>query len=261
MKEMTNIRKDIARKVRELRIGRHMTQAQLSELLGLSQARLSEIERGDGSFSAEQLLVMLRVFNVTVNHFAPPQRDAKIDSSAQAHLQNALARLGAMHLQEAADVLPTERLADVNDVIRETLLDGAPRQLTALAPVLVTHIRKISLRTLWASLVPLGLERRFGWVLENTMSAALMELERPVRRPVALGYRRAIVVLDTFLSSVRGAAHAERDVPPDLLDETARSAETHRALVAASSAISKRWQIVTDLQPEDFAEALRAARD
>ncbi len=238
-----------------------MSQVELGAQLGLSQGRLSEIERGDGSFTAEQLLVLLKVFNVTVNHFAPAERDAGPDSSTQAHLQNALARLGAAHLREEAGVLPTERLAEVTDVIRETLLEGAPRQHTALAPVIVGNIRSIRLRVLWQSLVPLGLERRLGWVLENTLEAALLELTGALRRPWALSYKRAVVVLETFLSGVRPIVEAERDAPLDLLDDTARSAETHRALVAASSMISKRWRIVTDLQPEDFAEALRAARD
>ena len=238
-----------------------MSQAQLAAQLGLSQGRLSEIERGDGSFTAEQLLVLLQLFNVPVDHFAPPKRDAKPGTAAQAQLQNALARLGATHLQEEVALLPTERLTAAADVIRETLIEGTPRQLTAIAPVLINNLRQIPLRKLWATLLPLGLERRFGWVLENTTRAALIELEGSLRRPIALRYKRAVTVLDTFLSSVRSSLDLERDVPPDLLDETARSAETRRALEAASSSISKRWRIITDLQPEDFAEALRSTRD
>ena len=172
MSRPRNLRKIIAQKVRELRISRHMSQVELGAQLGLSQGRLSEIERGDGSFTAEQLLVLLKVFNVTVNHFAPPERDVGPDSSAQGRLQNALARLGASHLREDAGVLPTERLAEVTDVIRETLLEGAPRQHTALAPVLVGNIRSIRLRLRWQSLVPLGLDRRLGWVMEHPLEAS-----------------------------------------------------------------------------------------
>ena len=237
-----------------------MPQAQLAAHLGLSQARLSEIERGDGSFTAEQLVVLLKLFNVAVSYFAPPKHSVEPDSLAQAHLQNALARLGAVHLREDVEVLPTERLAEVTGVIRETLLEGAPRQQTALAPVLVSNIKTIPLRRLWASLVPLGLERRLGWVLENTVEAIRIELRGTLRRPVTLRYRRASLVLEMFLSDVRSTA-LEHDAPLDLFDETARSVETRRALEAASSSISKRWRIVTDLQPEDFAEALRSARD
>ena len=54
----------IASKVRDLRKARRWTQAELSKRLHLSQNRLSEIERGAGSFTAEQLLVILKLFNV-----------------------------------------------------------------------------------------------------------------------------------------------------------------------------------------------------
>ena len=50
---------------------------------------MSEIERGDGSFTAEQFLAILKLFNVPASHFtsSTPQPDSS--------LQNALARLGA----------------------------------------------------------------------------------------------------------------------------------------------------------------------
>src|SRR6185312_7927422 len=95
-------RDTIARKVRDLRQARGWTQARLAGELGLSQARLSEVERGGGSFTAEQLLTILRIFNVGVSHFATP---AKPDAARQ--LQNAVARLGGSELQEL-DVLPSE---------------------------------------------------------------------------------------------------------------------------------------------------------
>ena len=91
-------RAQVAQKVRELRRGRRWTQAELSRRLHLSQGRLSEVERGAGSFTAEQFLAILKLFNVPVSHFyhaAPDQAS---------ELQNALARLGALHLQESADV-------------------------------------------------------------------------------------------------------------------------------------------------------------
>ena len=63
-------RSKIARKVKTLREEKRWTQAELSGRLGLSQSRLSEIERGQGSFTAEQFLTILKLFNVPVTHFA-----------------------------------------------------------------------------------------------------------------------------------------------------------------------------------------------
>lgn len=86
---MTTVnRSEIARKVRNLRAERHLTQAELSKVLGLSQGRYSEIERGKGSFTAEQFLELLRRFNVPASFFVTE----KIDAGSS--LQNALARLG-----------------------------------------------------------------------------------------------------------------------------------------------------------------------
>jgi len=112
------LRTEIGSKVRALRTQRLWTQAELAKRLGLSQARLSEIERGLGSFSAEHLLELLRLFNVDVSHFesSPP------DPTSQ--LQNALARLGARHLVESENVLPSSRIAHVNEVVLEVLDDG-----------------------------------------------------------------------------------------------------------------------------------------
>jgi len=104
------LRTSIAGKVRQLRTERRWTQAQLAKLLGLSQNRLSEIELGQGSFTAEQLLVVLKTFNVPVDYFASSK------ASAESQLQNALARLGGSHLFESSEVLPTEALKEVNEV-------------------------------------------------------------------------------------------------------------------------------------------------
>src|SRR5688572_8921705 len=118
----------IGPKVRELRRGRRWTQAELARRLGLSQARLSEIERGAGTFSAEQFIEILRLFNVPVSHFA---LDARPDPDSE--LQNVLARLGAFELHEP-EALPSERIVDVNEAIRQTLVTGSARLVAALAP-------------------------------------------------------------------------------------------------------------------------------
>src|SRR5687767_6460102 len=51
-KDTNKIRLDIVEKVRRLRQENRWTQARLAHLLGFSQNRLSEIERGRGSFTA-----------------------------------------------------------------------------------------------------------------------------------------------------------------------------------------------------------------
>jgi transcriptional regulator with XRE-family HTH domain len=256
--KLTKKRAMIAQKVSRFRKERNWTQAELSKKLGLSQARLSQIEGGAGSFTAEQFLTILELFNASVVDFGVGPVDHGAD------LQNSLARLGALHLNESSDQAPSERLSDVTDAVRETLLlADSPRQITALAPVLAVHADDIKLRALEARLTELGLHRRLGWVLENVVAAAEDETTGGLTRTWRTIYSRARVILGVHLSSMvaRGAAKwSETDGAWDVLDRTVRSPQTLREVIGAASPISRRWGIATSLQTTDFARALKGAR-
>ncbi len=249
--EQTRLR--VVAKVRELRTGRNWTQAELAAHLGLSQARLSEIERGGGSFSAEQLLEVLRLFNVSVDAFLPPQ-------DPEDELQNALARLGAIELRELPDVLPSARVAEVISVARETLLaPRSPRLLLALAPVLIKNLDAVNLDVLHAELAGLGFPARVPWLVDN-VAAALLQVGVGKGRPAAARWHRARLVLGHFLA--RHPAPVQGATPPacfDHLDANIRSERTLAKALEASSGISRRWGVVTELHPEHFADALRAS--
>jgi len=238
--------------VRNLRCARRWTQAELAARLRLSQSRLSELERGAGSFTAEQLLVLAKLFNIQPSEFAPTR-----PADEHLELQNALARFGAAHLRESEDIIPDAGL-DVARAIRETLVSGVPRFVTALAPVLLRQIDRFSLTKLYAVLADTGFERRLAWLIDNTLTALRSELSASLPRAWALRYRRAILVLEAALEEAVGR---ERGVPAtDLLDPDVRSARTRRQLEACASPISRRWGIVTGLKPEDFIRALRESR-
>lgn len=246
-------RAQIARVVRGLRKERGWTQVELAEKLGLSQNRLSEVERGDGSFTAEQFLLILKIFNVTTGRFADTTDRAQ-------QLQNALARLGASHLQESAGVIPADDLADVVTAIREALVQGDPRLTTALAPVLCANIDRVSLNRLYLDLERVGLERRLAWLCENTLAALDSDLQE-LPRSWAQRVRRAIVVLEAFLEPFKHRLESPTTgfPSPDVFDPSIRSKKTLDSVQAAGSSISRRWCIVSALQPRDFAQAIRAA--
>jgi len=260
MKKLDILRLSIARKVRRLRKVRHWTQADLSKAIGLSQSRFSEIERGKGSFTAEQFLAILQTFNVAATHFA---KELAQDQTME--IQNALARLGGAHLRESANVLPSEQLNEVSNAVRETLITGNPRLITALAPVLVSNIDRVNFRKLHATFVDAGLERRLAWLVENILEALIRERDRALSRTEKKIYRRAEVVLSNFVGFVR-AHHGEEGANSemqslDILDERIRSNKTLKDVRTLSSDISKRWGIITSLHPNDFIAALRAAHD
>jgi transcriptional regulator with XRE-family HTH domain len=247
-------RRQIAAKVRELRRSRHWTQAELSEHLQLSQSRLSELERGAGSFTAEQFLLLLRLFNVAASDFV------SLPGEPELRIQNALARLGATQLWESRNVLPSQQLEDAHDVMREALVDGDPRMVTALAPVLVRSER-LNLPKLYAELERLGLERRLVWAIENTLAALELLRQEAGAREWPRSERISELQLQLFLRLVTSLDRGgdARVAPPDLLETTIRSERSLREVQSSSSAISQRWGIVTSLQPEDFVQALKAA--
>ncbi|MBL0311238.1 MAG: helix-turn-helix transcriptional regulator [Holophagaceae bacterium] len=249
------IRTEIAGKIRALREGRRWTQADLSTKLGLSQGRFSEIERGQGSFTAEQFLEILSLFNVPVSHFAPKR------TGADSELQNALARLGA-HLHERSTVLPSERLAEVGDVVREALLGAeSARHTTSLAPVLVRNIDRINLNALRAQFLEYGLERRLAWLIENTLVAVRSELAGGLPSKEAMLYRRAELILNAYLANALLARSQRKPSEVwDILDAQIVTEKILEEVQNSASTISRRWGIATVLQSNDFIEALKTAR-
>jgi transcriptional regulator with XRE-family HTH domain len=248
------MREQIARKVRELRTERRLTQQELARRLGLSQGRLSELERGDGSFTAEQLLAILSLFNVPATHFAPQPQKHEHD------LQNALARHGATHLRESSGVVPSEKLEELAALVREALIGQSSRHFTALAPVLVNSAEHLAV--LARRLVGSGLERRLGWVIQNTLVALHEEIPAlPRGGPLLRRYRSAEVFLESSLPWL--AEYAPKDGVTPLVDilEPVATKRTAEEVEASASAISRRWGILTSLQPKEFADALRAARE
>lgn len=257
MESLAESRRQIATKLRELRLSRNWTQAELAERLQISQSYLSEIERGAGSLTAEQFLLLLRVFNVPASEFTSDLGEPDLQ------IRNALARLGAIHLQESPRVLPSEQLEDLKDVVREALVEGSPRVLTALAPVLVRNSARLIPPRFFTELRRLGLERRFAWVIENTLAALKLVPDDSAAksgrgaRDDQLAERHLELCLEILASVDRSGDQAE---PPDILDATIRSKQTLEEVGLASSEISQRWGIVTSLQVEDFLWALEAAR-
>lgn len=231
-----------------------MSQVDLAAMLELSQGRISQLEHGDGSFSAEQLLLLGRFFNVPLTDFLGDGGDA----SHHAQVQNALARLGATNLWESDAIVPDERLRDAGPVVVEALLLGDPRLVVGVAPVLVKQLDRVSLPWIDAQLRGVGGGRRLPWVVDNTLAAIDLGRARPLPRDVASSYRRAETVLGAYLAA-RAHETGATDVP-DLLDGTIRSKQSLQLVRARSSEQSRRWAIVSGLGPHDFASALEAAR-
>jgi transcriptional regulator with XRE-family HTH domain len=249
----------IAREVRRSRQERRWTQAELAERLELTQSRLSHLERGVGSFTAEQFIEILKLFNLPLAHFTDVRNEQLV-------LQNELARLGASHLRSSNDVIAVRGVEGLAEIVRDTLLSGSPRLITALAPVLRANIDRISLERLLIVARHDGLERRFLWLLENVQEAAQDVLNRSGAGR-DLSNHRLIAVLEPFLRdrvlhgplSFGRPDDDESPRPADVLDHDIRSAKTRARTWNEASDVSKRWGVVTALQRGDFVSALEHA--
>jgi len=261
MKKDTNkIRLVIVEKVRRLRKENRWTQARLARLLGLSQNRLSEIERARGSFTAEQLLLILKTFNVPLSYFSGQSSDEGKS------LQNALARLGAVHLQESRDVLPTEKLEGSVAVIREVLTSAAnPRQITALAPVIVNDPNPLGLNKLRLELFGEGRINRLGWLYESILEAVKHELytnKMGLPKGWKEKYKRTEVLLGNLL---RFPWFTVRSLPQNLEDPlepgVVKNNQVFDDARKTRGRIAKKWNVVTQIKTEDFIKALRETRE
>jgi transcriptional regulator with XRE-family HTH domain len=251
----------ISERIRALRKERRWTQTQLAELLGISQNYLSELERGQGFFTADQLLTILKTFNVPIDYFSPNKLER------QDQIQSALARFGATQLHESTETLPTQAFKDVADAVREALVSAeSSRQITAVAPVIVENINRIHLRKLQAQFLEIGLGQRLGWALQNTLQALQHELSQSLPHEWKLKYRRAEVHLRTFLAlpwpgidhaKLRTAVLGETDILDHDIASDKSLAEAHQE----SSQVSQYWGITTRIRTDDFVKALRGARE
>lgn len=235
-------------RLRLLRRHRRWTRADLARRLGVSPARVGELERGDAALTVEEFLRVLEVFNVGVEHFAQvaPPREASA-------VQNALVRLGASHLVAGETLVPSW-CADVGSVMSEVLTaPESPRHVTALAPVVVAQVERVNLHALADRLAAIGRSRRVGWLADH-----LRALYRAVQPPTPAA-RRAATMLDFFAESLAGQP-PDASAPLDVLDADVRSAATARRLVAEGDAVARRWRIVTRLGAQDFRDAWEMAR-
>ena len=250
-------RLNIVKKVRGLRLERHWTQARLAHLLDLSQNRLSEIENGQGSFTAEQLISILTSFNVPLDYFV------KSKATPERQLQNSLARLGAKHLLEDFEVLPSEKLSNLIDVIREIIVSSkSPRLITGLAPVIVNHPDVAVLNKLRLELYDLGFVHRFGWVLESIHNAIEHELSAgKLSAQLALRFsqgRNIIRNVSQFTYGfIKQGSKSQKTEDIWGIDEDIISRETFEDVQKNSSKVARKWGIVTRISEDEFVEALR----
>ena len=66
----------VGSRIRELRKGRHLTQTELSEKIGIAQSDLSRMEQGEYKVGLDTLFKVLQVFDLKMGEFFGETEDA-----------------------------------------------------------------------------------------------------------------------------------------------------------------------------------------
>lgn len=256
-----NTRKELGEKVRNLRIARRLPQRSLAQTLGVSQATISRLESGKEGLSVDQLLQVCRLFNV------PPSQLLPEEGAATKQIRRSLIRHGAVNLVDDENILPSERLADVKEVIKEVLIaTESPREVAALAPVLVQNAGKLSVEDLALDLGRLDgrFNRRVGWLLENTLAAVEKEIESAPPHAWRVRCLRAKALFIPELKTLQRKWDPiwGNRIPPqeDILDTDLISKQSIEEARGYRSQISHNWNVISRLQVSDFVHALHEGR-
>ena len=238
--------------LKRLRKEKGFTQSQMSQVLGISQSRLSEIEQGKGSIAAEQLLFLLKEFNLRLDDFwsKPPQ-------NISAQLENSLHRLGAYYLVPNPSLVPSDRLSEVHDVLRETLI-GVPSKnhILALAPVIVRQIKLINFDTLCMKLYDLGIDARVWWIVEGTLWAVRQRLKWVLPLDIQDFYQLAVEILSRKTKPANYFFNVRKGYPQDVFDSDILSAKDFEEVRKKRDELATRWRLITRIRVENLAGAL-----
>lgn len=247
--------KSISEAIRSIRRRHQWTQGQLCKVLGISQPQLSAIEHKRCSLTAEQFLVFLQTFNLSLSDVLLLKSE---DPSIP--LRHSLQRLGAHHLGWDPAIPVANQLEDVYDVVLETLVTvPTSDHVCALAPVIVRHVRDMNIDAIGMRLFDLGLDGRIWWVVEGTLWAVRSRMRWFLPREFSKLYKKAVEKLERKSKTSNQFFSMRRGYPVDILEWEGRSSRAIEELKRKRDSLAERWRIVTPIRVEDFTQSLMEA--
>lgn len=100
----------VGSRIRELRKGRHLTQTELSEKIGVAQSDLSRMEQGEYKVGLDTLFKILQVFDLKMGEFFGETESA--DEREARDLVTAFSDLSAQARQEVRDFVAFKKLQE-----------------------------------------------------------------------------------------------------------------------------------------------------
>jgi len=98
----------VGSRIRELRKGRHLTQAELSERIGIAQSDLSRMEQGEYKVGLDTLFKILQVFDLKMGEFFGETSPA--EAAATRELVNDFEELTSEAQREVRDFVRFKKL-------------------------------------------------------------------------------------------------------------------------------------------------------
>lgn len=250
---LENYKNQIGTAIKQARLSRKLTQREVAYLIDLSQSRYSEIENGKGSFTAEQMVVLMAKFNLSISDIIKLSSKEKM-----LERQKSLAYYGADYLLEDEEIPPTRKRQNLTDFIRDILMgiDMTGREIAALAPIIVKDIDEINFYKLQSEFVGTGLKGRVPWLFENTIQAIEIEqqndkLSNESKKILLWATPKLKAFLDAFEKSI-----TLTDKDPEDSFSSKISEKTWHDLEKERTEISKKWKIMSRLSPLDFSKAI-----
>jgi len=109
----------VGSRIRELRKGRHLTQTELSEKIGIAQSDLSRMEQGEYKVGLDTLFKVLQVFDLKMGEFFGETEDPHGEETRE--------------LVREYQELPGEARREVRDFLRFKKLQQRPEEAPAPA--------------------------------------------------------------------------------------------------------------------------------
>lgn len=100
----------VGSRIRELRKGRHLTQTELSEKIGIAQSDLSRMEQGEYKVGLDTLFKVLQVFDLKMGEFFGETEDPRAEETRT--LVQEFQELSAEAQREVRDFLRFKKLQE-----------------------------------------------------------------------------------------------------------------------------------------------------
>ena len=111
----------VGSRIRELRKGRHLTQTELSEKIGVAQSDLSRMEQGEYKVGLDTLFKILQVFDLKMGEFFG---ETETDAEREARdLMNEFRNLSDEARQEIRDFVKFKKVQESSEPVTTDTVD------------------------------------------------------------------------------------------------------------------------------------------